>query len=55
MVWRKIPKLPTFMPIEANPSLIKPSSSPIQVEIIAIPAIGAAVASTMKANFSRDT
>jgi len=42
------------MPIELNASPIKLTSNPIQVEIIASPATGAAVASIMNANLSLD-
>ena len=45
----------TSIPIDLKPDAIKLISNPIHVEIIAIPATGAAVASTIKANFCLDT
>ena len=55
MVCKNIPNPLTCIPIDSKPWVIKLSSKPIQVEIIAIPATGAAVASTTNANFSLDT
>ena len=56
MVCKNIPNPVTFVtPTDSKPAAIKLISNPIQVEIIAIPATGAAVASTTNANFSLDT
>ena len=45
----------TLGSIKSYPARIKLSSSPIQVEMMASPAMGAAVASIIKASFSRLT
>ena len=54
IVLRNTPNASTLTFIDLNASWIRPTSSPIQVDMIARPAIGAAVASITNASFCLD-